>query len=78
MDKPRAEFIRDVLSEQKTILEMLATALEQAKAGQREAAMQGVQRITGEAVRQIEELVSTAPGAKKKRKGSSSSKKGGE
>jgi metal-responsive CopG/Arc/MetJ family transcriptional regulator len=33
MEKPRAEIIRDLLSEQQPILEHMATMLEQAKAG---------------------------------------------
>ncbi|MBX3335865.1 MAG: hypothetical protein KF876_17170 [Nitrospira sp.] len=51
MEKPRAEIIRDLLSEQQPILEHMATMLEQAKAGKLDQAMKGWQKMTGEALK---------------------------
>lgn len=66
MDKPRAELIRDLLADQQPILEMLAEAIEQAKAGQKEQALRGMQKITGEALRQVGELISPVKGRKRR------------
>ena len=51
MEKPRAEIIRDLLSEQQPILEHMATMLEQAKAGKLDQAMKGWKKMTGEALK---------------------------
>jgi hypothetical protein len=66
MDKPRAELIRDLLADQQPILEMLAEAIEQAKAGQKEQALRGMQKITGEALKQVGDLLSPPRGRKRK------------
>ena len=58
MEKPRAEIIRELLSEQKPILEHMATMLEDAKAGKLEQAMKGWQKMTGEALKGLGVLMS--------------------
>ncbi|MCW5799763.1 MAG: hypothetical protein KIT40_14790 [Nitrospira sp.] len=66
MDKPRAELIRDLLADQQPVLEMIAEAIEQAKAGQKEQALRGMQKITGEALKQVGDLLSPSKGRKRK------------
>jgi len=58
MEKPRAEIIRELLSEQQPILEHMATMLEEAKAGKLEQAMKGWQKMTGEALKGLGMLMS--------------------
>ena len=65
MDKPRAEVIRELLAEQQPILDMMAATFEQAKAGHREQAARGLQKLTGEALKGLGEVM--AP-AKRRRK----------
>ncbi len=64
MEKPRAEIIRELLSEQQPILEHMATMLEQAKAGKLDQAMKGWQKMTGEALKGLGVLM-TPPEIKK-------------
>jgi hypothetical protein len=66
MDKPRAELIRDLLADQQPVLELLAVTLEQAKAGQKEQAMKGLQKMTGEALKQVGDFLSPTKGRKRK------------
>lgn len=60
MDKPRAEVIRELLAEQQSILDMMATTFEQAKAGHKEQAARGLQRLTGEALKGLGEVMAPA------------------
>lgn len=69
MDKPRAELIRDLLAEQQSLLEMLAVTLEQAKAGQKEQAIRGLQKMTGNALKNLGEAMSPKERKKAKLKG---------
>ena len=66
MEKPRAELIRDMLADQQAILDVMATALEQAKAGHKEQAMKGLTQMTGEALKQVGEVFSQEKGRKRK------------
>ncbi len=68
MEKPRAEIIRELLSEQQPILEHMATMLEEAKAGKLEQAMKGWQKMTGEALKGLGMLMSPPDIKKAKRK----------
>jgi Ribbon-helix-helix protein, copG family len=65
MDKPRAEVIRELLAQQQAILDMMATTFEQAKAGHKEQAARGLQRLTGEALKGIGEVMAPAKRRKK-------------
>ena len=66
MEKPRAELIRDMLADQQSILNAMADALEQAKAGHKEQAMKGLTQMTGEALKQVGEVFSPRKGRKRK------------
>ena len=66
MGKPRAELIRDMLADQQAILNAMADALEQAKAGHKEQAQRGLAQMTGEALKQVGAMF--APEKSKKRK----------
>ena len=68
MEKPRAEIIRELISEQQPLLEMMAGALEQAKAGQKEQAMKGLQKMAGHAFINLGEAISPKETKKAKRK----------
>ena len=65
MDKPRAEVIRELLAEQQPILDMMAATFEQAKAGHKEQAARGLQKLTGEALKGLGEAMSPPKGRKK-------------
>jgi len=65
MDKPRAEVIRELLADQQHILNVMATTFEQAKAGQKEEAARGLQKLTGEALKGLGEMM--APAKKRKK-----------
>lgn len=65
MDKPRAEVIRELLAEQQPILDMMATTFEQAKAGHKEQVAKGLQKLTGEALKGLGEVM--APAKKRKK-----------
>lgn len=58
MDKPRAEVIRELLAEQQPILDVMATTFEQAKAGHKEQVAKGLQKLTGEALKGLGEVMS--------------------
>lgn len=68
MEKPRAEIIRELLNEQQPLLDMMAGALEQAKAGQKEQAMKGLQKMAGHAFTSLGEAISPKETKKAKRK----------
>jgi len=65
MDKPRAEIIRELLAEQQPILDMMAKTFEQAKAGHKEQVAKGLQKLTGEALKGLGEVM--APPKKRKK-----------
>ena len=65
LDKPRAEMIRELLAEQQSLLDMMAKTFEEAKAGRKEQAAKGLQKLTGEALKGLGEVM--AP-AKRRRK----------
>jgi len=65
MDKPRAEVIRELLAEQQPILDMMATTFEHAKAGHKEQVAKGLQKLTGEALKDLGEVMSPAKRSKK-------------
>lgn len=65
MSKPRAEIIRELLGEMKPALEIMADGLEQAKKGQKRKALLAMQKMTGEALKELAEAISpTEPKAK--------------
>ena len=65
MDKPRAEVIRELLAEQQPILDMMATTFEHAKAGHKEQVAKGLQKLAGEALKDLGEVMSPAKRSKK-------------
>jgi metal-responsive CopG/Arc/MetJ family transcriptional regulator len=66
MEKPRAELIRDMLADQQAILNAMADALEQAKAGHKEQAMKGLTQMTGEALKKVGEVFAPEKGKRRK------------
>lgn len=58
MSKPRAEIIRELLGEMKPTLEMMADGLEKAKKGQKRKALLAMQKMTGEALKELGEVIS--------------------
>jgi hypothetical protein len=65
MDKPRAEVIRELLAQQQPILDVMAITFEQAKAGHKEQVARGLQKLTGEALKDLGEVMSPAKRRKK-------------
>ena len=65
MEKPRAEVIRELLAEQQPILDMMATTFEHAKAGHKEQVAKGLQKLTGEALKDLGEVMSPAKRSQK-------------
>ena len=65
MDKPRAEVIRELLAEQQPILDMMARTFEQAKAGHKEQVAKGLQKLTGEALKGLGEVMAPPEEAEK-------------
>src|SRR5581483_2522673 len=59
MEKPRAEVIREMLEEQQLMLLSLATALEEAKEGHKEKAAQAIQKMAGNALIGLGEMMSS-------------------
>ena len=57
MEKPRAEVIRELLAEQQPILDMMTKTFEQAKAGHKEQVAKGLQKLTGEALKGLGEVM---------------------
>lgn len=58
MSKPRAEIIRELMGEMKPTLDMMADGLEQAKKGQKRKALLAMQKMTGEALKGLGEVIS--------------------
>ncbi len=65
MEKPRAEVIRELLAEQHSILDAMATTFEQAKAGHKEQVAKGLQKLTGEALKELGSVMSPPKGRRK-------------
>ena len=58
MAKPRAEIIRELISEIKPTLDAMAEGLEQAKKGQKRKALLAMSKMTGEALKGLGEAIS--------------------
>jgi len=65
MEKPRAEVIRELLVEQQSILDVMATTFEQAKVGHKEQVTKGLQKLTGEALKELGVVMSPPKGRRK-------------
>ena len=65
MEKPRAEVIRELLAEQQPILDLMATTFEQAKAGHKEQVAKGLQKLTGEVLKELGSVMSPSRVRKK-------------
>jgi len=65
LEKPRAEVIRELLAEQQSMLDMMATTFESAKAGHKQEAAKGLQKMTGKALKELGEVMAPTKRLKK-------------